>query len=72
MNIEELKEKIGTESFDNICSLTFEAIAANEISSEEFISLMYNITDEFKEPNDDDSPFDDMDDDFDEDVDMDY
>jgi hypothetical protein len=72
MKIEELKEKVGTESFDNICSLTFEAIAANEISSEEFISLMYNITDEFKEPNDDDIPFDDMDDDFDEDVDMDY
>ena len=37
MNIEELKEKIGTESFDNICSLTFEAIAANEISSEDFL-----------------------------------
>lgn len=72
MKVEELKEKINTESFDNICSLTFEAIAANEISSEEFISLMYIITDEFKEPSDGDSPFDDMDDDFDEDVDMDY
>jgi hypothetical protein len=47
MKLQELKNKIKSEDFETVCLLVYESIVDNKITQEQFVTLMYDITNEF-------------------------
>lgn len=53
MKLQELKNKIKSEDFETVCLLVYESIVENKITQEQFVTLMYDITNEFENQIDD-------------------
>ena len=54
MKLQELKNKIKSEDFETVCLLVYEGIVENKITQEQFVELMYEITDEFEDQTEED------------------
>jgi len=48
MKLQDLKNKIKSEDFETVCLLVYESIIENKITQNQFVELMYDITEEFE------------------------
>jgi hypothetical protein len=48
MKLQDIKSKIKSEDFETVCLLVYEAVVENKITQDQFIELMYEITEEFE------------------------
>lgn len=69
MKLQDIKSKIKSEDFETVCLLVYEAVVENKITQDQFIGLMYEITEEFEGETELDSE-DDFNESFDEDKDF--
>jgi hypothetical protein len=48
MKLQDIKSKIKSEDFETVCLLVYETVVENKITQDQFIELMYDITEEFE------------------------
>lgn len=48
MKLQDIKSKIKSEDFETVCLLVYESVVENKITQDQFVELMYEITEEFE------------------------